>query len=283
MKTELMPVPFYGDTLVLVNEEGTPFVAMKAIVENLGLSWHGQHVKMNEKFGSSILVTRMVAEDGKTREMICLPLRKLPAWLYSINPTRVKPELRDKIIQYQNECDDALWDYWTQGQATRPGAQLPKEVNNAALQADKLAERLIETTHPERRRILWAGLDRYCKMLGIATPALEDMRPLTPPEPAELVQFWATVNTLQDACGVRLNHSRHPHVMALNLNECARAALVHGLTIPPLHVLKPLLRQGQRYAMLGIKDVSSRHTQRTVHCWLFAPEQAANLPAHPPS
>ena len=283
MKTELMPVPFYGDTLVLVNEEGTPFVAMKPIVENMGLAWSPQRTKLDEKFGATVTIIVMVAEDGRNRDMVCLPLRKLPAWLYSISPNKVAPELRDKIIQYQNECDDALWKYWTKGQATRPGAQLPKEVNNAAWQAARLGEKLLVTTHPELRRMLHAGMDRYCKMLGIATPALEDMRPLTPPEPAELVQFWATVNTLQDACGVRLNHSRHPHVMALNLNECARAAVVHGLPMAPLHVLKPLLRHGQRYAMLGIKDVSSRHTQRTVHCWLFAPEQAANLPAQPPS
>ncbi|ASJ24296.1 P22_AR_N domain containing protein [Laribacter hongkongensis] len=35
--------------------------------------------------------------------MVCLPLRKLPAWLYSINHNKVKPELQDKIVRYQNE------------------------------------------------------------------------------------------------------------------------------------------------------------------------------------
>lgn len=54
--------------------------------------------------------------------MVCLSLRKLPAWLYSINPDKVKPELHDKIIQYQNECDETLWSYGNQGVAVHPGS-----------------------------------------------------------------------------------------------------------------------------------------------------------------
>ena len=61
----------------------------------------------------------MVAEDGKQREMTCLPLRKLPGWLMSIYPNKVRPELRDGIIAYQNECDDVLWSYWNEGIAVR--------------------------------------------------------------------------------------------------------------------------------------------------------------------
>ena len=45
-----------------------------------------------------------------------MPVRKLPAYLASINPNKVRPELREKIILYQNECDDALWNYWMKGQ-----------------------------------------------------------------------------------------------------------------------------------------------------------------------
>lgn len=39
---------------------------------------------------------------------------------------KVRPELRDRIRLYQNECDDALWNYWTKGHATRkPKTALP--------------------------------------------------------------------------------------------------------------------------------------------------------------
>jgi hypothetical protein len=113
MNTQLISVPFYDDMLVLIGEDNEPMVAMKPVVENLGLSWQGQHEKITDKLKSSIRKILIIAEDGKNREMVCLPLRKLPAWLYSINPNKVKPELRDKITRYQNECDDVLWEYWT--------------------------------------------------------------------------------------------------------------------------------------------------------------------------
>lgn len=35
----------------------------------------------------------------------------------TISPNKVRPELRERVIMYQNECDDVLWDYWMKGQA----------------------------------------------------------------------------------------------------------------------------------------------------------------------
>lgn len=67
-------------------------------------------------------MTEMVAQDGKKRDLVCMPLRKLAGWLSTIQPSRVKPELQDRILTYQNECDDALWDYWTKGYAANPRA-----------------------------------------------------------------------------------------------------------------------------------------------------------------
>jgi hypothetical protein len=37
-----------------------------------------------------------VASDGKERLMICLPVRKLAAWLYSIHANKVKAEFEIK-------------------------------------------------------------------------------------------------------------------------------------------------------------------------------------------
>lgn len=59
-------------------------------------------------------------ESGK-QEMLCLPVRKLPAYLASINPNKVREELRPKIELYQAESDDALWNYWMNGKAATQG------------------------------------------------------------------------------------------------------------------------------------------------------------------
>ncbi|MGL5303702.1 MAG: phage antirepressor N-terminal domain-containing protein, partial [Aeromonas sp.] len=59
----------------------------------------------------------LIPSAGGAQSMICLPLRKLPAWLYSIQPGKVSPDIRDKVIAYQEECDEVLWQYWTTGKA----------------------------------------------------------------------------------------------------------------------------------------------------------------------
>ncbi|MHB8369751.1 MAG: phage antirepressor N-terminal domain-containing protein [Leptospirales bacterium] len=120
MNTSLLPVPFHGTTLFLLEQNNEPYTPMKPIVEGMGLGWSGQHEKLNlNKDRWGIRVNRIPSENG-AQETLCMPLRKLPGWLMTIHPTRVKPEIREKIIQYQNECDDVLWKYWTEGHVTNP-------------------------------------------------------------------------------------------------------------------------------------------------------------------
>ncbi|EPP6705431.1 phage antirepressor N-terminal domain-containing protein [Providencia rettgeri] len=109
-------VPFHGNNLYVVNYNGQPYVPMKPIVDGMGMDWASQFTKLKQKFSSTIAEITMVAEDGKERNMICLALRKLAGWLHTISPNKVKPEIRDKVIQYQEECDDVLYEYWTTGE-----------------------------------------------------------------------------------------------------------------------------------------------------------------------
>ncbi len=83
---------------------------MRSIVENMGLAWQVQHRKINVRFGSVITEMVTTGADGKQYGMTCLPLRKLATWLYSISPNKVAPKLRDKIVKYQEECDEVRRD-----------------------------------------------------------------------------------------------------------------------------------------------------------------------------
>ena len=62
---------------------------------------------------------KTTGNDGKTYEMLCMPLKKLNGWLFSINPEKVRADLREKVIQYQEECFEALYNYWHFGKAER--------------------------------------------------------------------------------------------------------------------------------------------------------------------
>lgn len=143
----LMTVAFDGDTLYLVDHDGEPYVPIKPIAEALGISWASQTVKL-DRYASrwTISMIETVAADGAARDMLCMPLRKLPAYLYSIDARKVKEAARPKVERYQGECDDALWAYWSQGLAINPRgpagdgcAALIEELSGVRLELSALA------------------------------------------------------------------------------------------------------------------------------------------------
>lgn len=120
----LMTVPFHGASLMLVEHDGQPYVPMKPVVEGIGLDWGGQHKKLTanqKRWGVSVME---IPSAGGGQSVVCLPLRKLAGWLSTVQVGRIKDEgIKDRIIDYQNECDDALWQYWNDGHADNPRAQ----------------------------------------------------------------------------------------------------------------------------------------------------------------
>lgn len=135
-------VEFYGDTLAAAQlADGTILVPVKPLCEYLGLSWPGQfeRLKQNPVLSEAlqgVRVTRTPAEGG-TQEMLALPLKFLPGWLFGIQASRVKPTLRDKILRYQRECYDVLWNAF-KGEVMPVAA--PSADLNPAEQALLLAE-----------------------------------------------------------------------------------------------------------------------------------------------
>ncbi|MDX8157836.1 phage antirepressor N-terminal domain-containing protein [Acinetobacter pittii] len=121
MNTLQITVPFHNAELYIVEHDGQPYVPLRSIVQGIGLDWASQFVKIKQRFSTCVVeITMQMLDDDQARSYTCLLLRKLPAWLYSIHANKVKPELRETVIMYQNECDDVLWDYWTKGKAVNP-------------------------------------------------------------------------------------------------------------------------------------------------------------------
>ena len=122
MNGNLETVPFYGRELYVTEHAGEPFTPVRPIVEGMGLGWSPQRRKLMEnehRWGVVMLITPSASGDQET---LCIPVRKLPGYLATINPKKVAPELRERIELFQDECDDALWAYWRDGHAGRPGA-----------------------------------------------------------------------------------------------------------------------------------------------------------------
>ncbi|HGC1553385.1 TPA: phage antirepressor N-terminal domain-containing protein [Escherichia coli] len=112
-------VPFHGAELYVVNHNGEPYTPMKPIVEGMGMDWASQFTKLKQRFAKGI-VEIAIPSVGGVQTMICLALRKLNGWLQTISPNKVRPEIRDNVIHYQEECDDVLYEYWTKGHVVNP-------------------------------------------------------------------------------------------------------------------------------------------------------------------
>lgn len=119
MQVSTINVPFHGDNLYLVSFNGEPHVPMKPVVEGMGLSWQPQHEKLKTRFSKGITEI-VIPTKGGNQSMTCLAFRKFAGWLHTINVGKVRPELREKVARYQEECDDVLYQYWTKGEAKNP-------------------------------------------------------------------------------------------------------------------------------------------------------------------
>lgn len=114
-------VEFRGAQLITIKQDDIEYVAMRPVVEAIGISWQGQQEKLRrnkEKFSCQDILT--TGKDGKAYNMLCIPITKFNGWAFSINTERIPdPEVRKRVELYQEECFLALHDYWHKGIAER--------------------------------------------------------------------------------------------------------------------------------------------------------------------
>ena len=101
-------------SLQVVADDREQLVAVKPVCEILGVDAKSQREKIDQHplFSSVRVLSPSTGADGKTYEMVCLPLRYFPSWLFSINPNNVKEDIRENLLEYQKKCNDILYDYF---------------------------------------------------------------------------------------------------------------------------------------------------------------------------
>lgn len=176
----LIDVLFDSDHLILVDHFGQPYVVMKPLVSVLGLAWQPQYEKLAAKFGAVITEIVTTGSDGKQYTMVCLPLRKLPAWLYSLNPGKLAPALRAKVVRYQEECDEVLWRHWTGTYVAQNHADniaLSRLHLDVVRQHSRLISQLVGCTSRGHALAVFALYSESCERLGLPVQPLEDLVP----------------------------------------------------------------------------------------------------------
>jgi phage antirepressor YoqD-like protein len=120
---------------------------MKHVCQNIGFDWSSQRKKLKKDgqptaryhvWGCSDLT---IPIHGVDQDVIVIPVTSINGWLFQINPENIKNEIvKDKLIKYQKECFQVLYDYWNKGVAINPKLIRSSEDAIAAImgQTDKL-------------------------------------------------------------------------------------------------------------------------------------------------
>lgn len=120
--SKLVEVPFYGEAVQAVRDGERVQVVVKRVCEALGIDPDGQRRKLAEKPWACTELISVQLPGDQTREVFCLDLDSLPMWLATIEPSRVNPEVRFKLVAYQKECARVLRDHFF-GRAAATHAQ----------------------------------------------------------------------------------------------------------------------------------------------------------------
>lgn len=128
MAHSVISVPFHGSTLYIVKHQGKPYVPMKPIVDGMGMDWQRQRAKLKGQFNTHIKKFIILPSvDSQPTTFLCLALNNFSDWMQTICPNKVKPQIRDKVIQYQCECHDLLNKGLAKGESKQVSASTAEE------------------------------------------------------------------------------------------------------------------------------------------------------------
>lgn len=106
-------VDFYGDNIPAAQvDDGKIFVPLRPLTDFLGLDRRGQQQRVGrdeEMLAQCRSISMQLPGDTQRRAVFCLPLELIPAWLFGVTTSRVKPELQGKLRRYRQECFEVLW------------------------------------------------------------------------------------------------------------------------------------------------------------------------------
>ncbi len=163
MAIQAKVIQFRDQPISVIPQDNQLYVAMKPICENIGIDWKSQYsrIKRHQVLNSVMVMMITTASDSKRYDQICLPLDYLNGWLFGIDANRVRPEIRDRLIQYQTECFKVLSDYWQKGFSVNPRSPISPD---SFQQLSSLIEDKVKSLPNKSRRSatfrIWRQLHR---------------------------------------------------------------------------------------------------------------------------
>jgi len=112
---EIVTVNFRGDQLYGFKGDDGTFLALKPMVEAMGLDWSAQFRRVQRDPILHEAIAMMATPFGHNggQECVCIKLELVNGWLFTIDSARIKGEtVRERVILYQRECYQVLHDHF---------------------------------------------------------------------------------------------------------------------------------------------------------------------------
>jgi ferritin-like metal-binding protein YciE len=117
----------------------------------LGVDWSSQRQRiardpvLAEVIKPCVVVTTTQGQPDQRREMLALPLDYVSGFLFGINASRAKEEVRERLIRYQRECYQVLAEAFQEGRLTTdPTLDELLKSDSDAVQAYKMLQALVK-------------------------------------------------------------------------------------------------------------------------------------------
>jgi len=114
-------VLFYEDELTAVRaSDGQIYVSVRHMCDALGLAQRGQvlRIQRNEILAEGYEGGIMMITPGGQQRTGMLRVDLVPLWLSTLDTSRVREEIRDKLKRFQREAAKVLWEAFQNGRLT---------------------------------------------------------------------------------------------------------------------------------------------------------------------
>lgn len=182
---EQKEVVFYEDMITAVQvrvEQGIQvYVSIRQMCDLLGVTYQGQIRRISDDpvlskqvKGVNITFTPLQGQGGGPQITNCLPIDYLNGWLFGINANRVKPEIRERLIIYQEKCYKVLTEAFREGRlTTAPELDDLLQSDTPAAQAYKIAQAIMQMAR--QQLMLEAQLSTHTTQLANHEQRLEEL------------------------------------------------------------------------------------------------------------
>ena len=260
--TNLIPFAF-DDALVRVlrHDNGEPWFMAADVCAVLGISNPSQAMKRLDEDEQALISNEGISRGNDQVNIVN------ESGLYSLVLGSRKPEAK-RFKKWVTA--EVLPSIRKTGAYSSAGARADAALFRGHGHILRLLDKFKRADTAAEQSIIHGMLFSAMQVMGMTPAEMEDLLPAKPAQHQLLEPFWRQVAELE-AAGERVNHSRNPDLIAINMNHYLQACAKCRLPKVDRNDLMRALKTSPRF--VGLRTVNSAIIDGTAKCWMFKAQE----------